>query len=363
MAIDLEIIESWTDYSGLTTGNCPMTTYWVFGGTNNISLVDSTIEPGNRCLKLAGGSFLGIASPVRMFKAPVSKFTLAMGFVYINQPTPDGGSQAYPFRIVDGSGAAQFYWAVNSVGKLIIAGESGAILATSEENLTYSTTYRICMRVEATGANLVNIAVSINGYDDPGLTKTGIDLQANTAGTAVFGGVRFQATNDYPGGNSGNIEVFDLVVGTGECIDWGPVEVIEGPPDVDIVKEWTPLSGSDNFAMVDEAQANGDTDYNSTEGIGNKDIFGFSDPEVPEKIVALGMVSWNKKEDSATRRYRHILRVASVDYPGDDIFCAESYTRRVDGWTDNPNTAAPWEPTDLAPLEFGYEYLGGLEEE
>ena len=358
MVMNIEVLESWTDYSSAFSAPCPMSSYWIFDGTGNMAINSSSIEAGNMCFRLGNNSSFFPGTTLRMFTAPTNKITLAMGLVYLTIPTPDNSGIPRLFRVVDGSGNTQFCFYLNFVGKLVFEGEGSVVLATSETNLTLSTIYRLCIRAEATAANQVNLSCSINGYDDPGLTKIGLDFQDSAAGTNIFGGFRMTAISAYPGGNAGNVEVLDLVIGTGECVDWGPVEVIEGPPNVDIVKQWTPLSGTDNFAMVDDAQANGDTDYNSTETVGNKDIFGFTDPEIPEYIVALGMVSWEKKEDSATRRYRHILRVAGVDYPGADIYSAESYSRHITAWLENPATTDEWDPTDLAPLEFGYEYLG-----
>lgn len=352
MAMTIEILESFTDYTAVASGNCPMSTYWIFTqGSNNAGLVNSTLDATDRVFRIAGSSFFPTTG-LRMFATGVTKLTMAIGYSVIDVPA----NEETFIQIVDTAGAHQMSLRVTAVGKLQVMGEGGVALATSYTNVTTYTMLRLCFRAQWNSANSVTIACSINGYDDPGLSVTA-DFQDSALSN--FGGVKITTPSDYPGGGvAGDQQIHDLVVGTGECVDWGPVEVIEGPPDVDIVKQWTPLSGTDNFAMVDEAQANGDTDYNSTEGVGNKDIFGFSDPEVPEYIVALGMVSWSKKEDSATRRYRHLLRVGGVDYPAPDIFCAESYGRRIDAWLQNPATAADWDPADLAPLQFGYEYLG-----
>lgn len=124
------------------------------------------------------------------------------------------------------------------------------------------------------------------------------------------------------------------------------------------MSDWTPLTGTDNWAMIDEPQADGDTTYNHTETLNAKDIFGFADGEVPEAVIAVGFVSWHRKEDSATRRWRHVLRVDGTDFNGDDVFASDTYGRRIDFWMQNPDTVADWDPADLAGIQGGYEYLG-----
>jgi hypothetical protein len=349
--MDIEVFESFTDYTGMNSGLAPMSASWLNSGNmENFALETSTIDPGNKCLAVKDTPSIFGSYTTKMLPAPVTKLTIGICFAL-------RGFSARPHRllqILDGSGHQQLRIDVNSVGKMIFLGENEATMATSESNFLGNTVYRCCLTFDITGANAVNCTGSINGFPDPGLEKTGVDL--NDASAVSFGGFRIATwgTNE----PAAHWELLDLIIGSGECVDWGPLEVLEGAPNVDIDVAWTPLSGTDNFAMVDEAPGDGDTTYNSTETLAAQDVFGFTDPEVPEKIIALGAVLWHKKEDSATRIIRQLLRIEGVDYFGPDLYCSESYIRSVDAFTENPATLAEWEGSDLAPLQFGYEYVG-----
>lgn len=346
MVMKIEIMESFSDYAGLNTGAARMDSYWIFSSTSNFALAAATLDPTDIALKLVTNAVV-FNNTLRMFEAPVTKVTASIGFTLLNLFNSH-------IDFVDSAGSSQLVLTVNAVGKMILTGEGGAVLATSHMNFDTLTIYRACLRINVLSANNVSVAVSINGYDDPGLTVTA-DFQDQAE--ASISGIRLYAT-----GNAAvsvtTMELMHLMVGTGEVVDWGPIEVIDGVPNVDIVQGWDRSTGLINYANIDDTPANGDTDYNYTETVGAKDVFGFTDPEIPDRIVALGIVSWAKKEDSATRRFRTMLRVGGVDYPGADIFSAESYHRTVDAWVTNPATLADWAPTDLAPLQFGYEYLG-----
>lgn len=350
MAMNIEIMETYGDYTALTSGDAPFNSYWILGGSSNASFGPSTLDASDRALLMRNASNGFSSIHTRMFAAPVTKVTMSAGFNVVN--LTDFSKQ---FEICDASGNAQLTAKLNPVGKFVIYGEGGAELAVSEGNYTTGVIYRICLRAEIVSANVVNVACSINGFDDPGLTVTG-DFMDATAET--FGGVRTRAVVGSPAGTGGDWDLLHLQVGTGECVDWGPLELVDFTPNVDIVKEWTPSTGVDNFANVDEAQPNADTDYNSSETTGQKDIFGFADGEVPESVVCIGLVSWARKEDSATRKFKQLLRVGGVDYSGVDIFAAETYGRFLDTWELNPDTVAPWDPSELAALEAGYEYIG-----
>lgn len=351
MAMLIEVMESFTDYTAVSSGAAPWSAHWLLTDPGNFGFITSALE-GSRTLEFQSDG-IDHSTALYMFAAPVTKVTV--GFAFSIQRF--GTEEMAPFiELVDATGAAQLYLKINDTGKLVILGEGGAVIATSTMNFVGSTIYRCCFRVEYTGANLANCGLSVHGFDDPNLTKAGVDLQDQSA--VSMAGIRLVTGESPLSQDQGVIELHDLMVGTGEVVDWGPIEIVDFGPDADIVSDWTPLSGTDNFAMVDEDQGDGDTTYNSTETLNAKDIFGFPDGEVPETVIAVGLCSWHRKEDSATRRFRHVLRVGGTDYPGPDIFSAETYGRRIDAWTENPDTAVAWDPSELAALEAGYEYLG-----
>lgn len=351
--MNIEILESYEDYSAIATGNSPMNTYWIFAGTSSIALGVSSVGGERGLLMTSSAGFS--SSQTRMFAVPVTKLTASFSFVMHSTDTDTRNM----FEVVQATGLAQMGGRLNDVGKFVLTGEGGLVLATSEMNLTFETVYRCCLRLEWTATNKVNCGMSINGFDDPGLTKVDIDLQDQSATT--FAGWRTQtASHGAFNPNDGIWDWLHTIVGTGECVDWGPLEVIDSLPTSDVAVAWTRSAGASNFGNVDDATANGDTDYNSSETVNQKDIFGYPViSEVPESVVCVAMVGWAKKEDSATRRWRQLIRLAGVDYPAADAFAAESYQRQLDTWELNPVTGLAWTPAEVAAgINGGYEYLG-----
>lgn len=354
MTMKIEVIESYSDYSAVNSGASPMSSYWIFTGATDVSLGDSGVE-GGRSLLMRDGSIGFASSQLRMFAVPVTKVTISFSFVMLST---DVNTRAQ-MVVVGPAGNQQFAFGMNVLGKLVLYGEGGAAVATSEGNYTFGTILRCCLAVHYTGDNQATTIFSVNGYPDPGLNKVGIDIQDQSFVT--MGGIVTQnASSSAFGGNSGTWDWCHLLVGTGECVDWGPLEIVDDTPNSDVAVTWTPSAGVTNYPNIDDPQANGDTDYNSTETLNAKDIFGFPiGVEMPEYVICVAMVSWGKKEDSATRRWRHLLRIGGVDYPGVDQYAAESYSRSFDAWTTNPATLADWDGSELlSGVQAGYEYLG-----
>lgn len=351
--MNVEIMETYGDYSAATTGNSPFNSYWILSGSSNLSFGTPAVAPVTDRSMLFNDTSNGFSSNhLRMFAVPVTKVSISAAY-NMNDMGDSTGHQIW--ALLDGSGNIQCYLKQNNLGKIILVGEGGATLATSEGNYVTGTVYCVNIAMEILSASSVVVQCSINGFEDPGLNITADFVDQ---AVATFAGIKTFAIVGSPAGPGGDWDFRHLMVGTGEAILWPAMELYEGVPGTDIVSDWTPLSGTDNFAMVDEDQPDADTTYNSTETLNALDLFGFADGEVPEEVICIGLVSWAKKEDSATRRFKHALRVSAVDYFGADIFAAVSYGRHLDTWPLNPSTVTAWDPSELAALEAGYQYVG-----
>ncbi|HET9258263.1 MAG TPA: hypothetical protein VFO16_24120 [Pseudonocardiaceae bacterium] len=81
---------------------------------------------------------------------------------------------------------------------------------------------------------------------------------------------------------------------------------------------WTPSSGSDHGAMVDDTQEDGDATYNSTATVDARDSYEMEDlPTNIGDVLAVQIVSAARKQDPGTAFLKGFVRIAGVDYDGD----------------------------------------------
>lgn len=241
---------------------------------------------------------------------------------------------------------------INAAGKFVIYGEANATVATGSIPLILNQVYRCCLRLDLTTGTT---AMSINGDDDPGLSHVGIDIQDDPS-TNLVGIVALGYMADGFGGNTTGFTMDDLIVGLDECVDWGPLEVNTMPVSADVAVQFARSTGGTNFSCVDELPFTGDTDYNSSNTVNDKDVFDFQDaPHVPDSILAVMMMTMARKEESAVRKIREFVRIGATDYPGTEHTLAETYGRHTSVWVTNPATGLAWSAADLNGLKGGYE--------
>lgn len=123
---------------------------------------------------------------------------------------------------------------------------------------------------------------------------------------------------------------------------------------------FTPSTGSDHGAMVDEASPNGDTDYNAAASASLKDTYKINALPAGGTITAVLIKGFMKKTDSGVRSIQYVTRSGGTDYnSGTDLdplttysFLApttnSSHIREVD-----PATSAGWTATNVNAMEIG----------
>lgn len=72
-------------------------------------------------------------------------------------------------------------------------------------------------------------------------------------------------------------------------------------PSADDSVQFTPSTGSDNYALVDDTGQDGDTTYVESSTVGHKDIYEFEDIPSGKTIVAATLVTVARKDDAGTR--------------------------------------------------------------
>ncbi len=189
------------------------------------------------------------------------------------------------------------------------------------------------------------------------LTQSSVNT-ANAA-TTQADRVRFLCT----GSASNGISLDDIYV----CDNQGAIRndflgdvVIEGlsPTAEGATIQWTPLTGTDNSAMVDDTDGpDGDDSYVSTAANGITDTHVFEDLGFITGNVLGVMVAYNARIlSSGSRTLKAIARTGGTDFEGaNNVLGSTGYVELNHIFEQNPNTTADWTVSDINGAEFGYK--------
>ena len=235
----------------------------------------------------------------------------------------------------------------------------GTQLAQSTGSIVQDVWYYIELGVTIHGSNGV-YEVRVNGVPWIGPTSS-----ANTqaTGNASYNGVRIGG--GVPGSNAQYQDFCDfyIVDGSGSRLN-GFLGDLRGDPhyvtDDGANYDWTPLSGQ-NHEMVDEVDTfDGDTSYNSTTGIGDKDTFPVEDLKNTgaTTVHAVQVLVAAEQVITGGSRIKALARVSGSDYQSTQEFApsAGSYVWHNAIFEQNPDgTPAPWTEATVNGAEWGYE--------
>jgi len=267
---------------------------------------------------------------------------------------PQALSATHPIIALVDAGTVQIHVDIHTDGsiKAYRGTGTGNLLGTSTGvTLSVATYYYIEVKAtihDSTGS----IEVLVNGITR--LLLTGIDTKVTA--NAYANAVRLAAAG------SGGVLIDDVYINDGSGAEdndfWGDVKVYPVLPTSDSAagNSWTPSTGSDKFATVDEAAQNGDTDYISSTTPGDRQLFGFAPFAGLGAIKAVQLSAFVRKDDGATREVKLTARPGSTNHDGAVQAVPSSYARKAESWTKDPDTAAAWVQSDLNASEFGVKH-------
>lgn len=120
--------------------------------------------------------------------------------------------------------------------------------------------------------------------------------------------------------------------------------------------QWTRSTGSDQWATIDEAAANGDTDYNSSATVGHLDTLNF--PALSPSGAAIKFVQavvQASKTDAGAVGLKLATRISSTDYLGTEQGVPATYAFLRQIWGVSPATSSAWTESEFNAAEFGYQ--------
>lgn len=117
---------------------------------------------------------------------------------------------------------------------------------------------------------------------------------------------------------------------------------------------FTPSTGTNHAALVDESPPNDDTDYNQSSNVGDLDLYEITDmAHTPASIFGVQINLNAKKDDAGTRSIAGVVRSGGTNYEGGAQALSTSYAYYLDVRETDPDTSAPWTKTGVDNAQFG----------
>jgi hypothetical protein len=121
---------------------------------------------------------------------------------------------------------------------------------------------------------------------------------------------------------------------------------------------WTPSTGA-NYACVDEAVLNDDTDYISTSTVNAKDTYAFGDAPAGADIRAVQILIAVRKGQEGPGKIKPVVRSASTDYlQTEQSISGTTYAFMRTLLEADPATSSPWSESGFNAAEFGMVKTG-----
>lgn len=245
------------------------------------------------------------------------------------------------YAVVGGSNAIAVYRPSSN--------SAGTLLGTTANNVIIPNAWHY-IEIEITVSDTVGV---VNLYVDSTLVLalSGVDTRGglSTINKLRMGGTMNTSSHAY---NMDDVYVTDTLAKLGERM----VEALRPNADTSDA-DWTPLSGSDRYAMVDDTTCDGSTTYNSASVVGDFDLYNLTNlSSSPTTIDGLRVFGWAQKTDAVGGRAICIpVKSGATQQDGSNFTLASAawaYHDRGLFLTD-PDTAAAWTTAGVNALQVG----------
>lgn len=253
-------------------------------------------------------------------------------------------------KIQSGSGVPFFNFGdccqvgLDSLNRLTLYNDSGSIIATGTTQLNHEVWYYIEVKCDTSG----HAEVHLNGFPEIPSTAGSFDTSIIYIQWLwqVLGAVTVSIDDVY---------VVDTTDGSGPTTFLGDVVVETFFPTSDgHYTQWTPKTGTDHFAMVDETTFDGEATYNYDNTVGHKDSYGIGSALAATTIYAVQVNLAARKQDSGTRGVKALVRQSATDYLSDEFGLSTDWS--IFSWLLNKDpTGADWLYTTVNTDEYGVD--------
>lgn len=341
------LIDGFDVYNGVQT-NIGLQASW-----NCVTPTSLTMQAGRFGGQSAQVAFLDSSSGTSpsMYKAFTGASSCTYGFALYTDTLNNTWSTTAAWHVALRSGTTNYVNILfNPVAGITVKRDTVELGSTAPGLFTSDNWYYI--EVEHVISDTVGrVTVYVNGVSVLNLTsqdtKNGV---AATVDNIIFQGGTDNLTGS---GTYGNYRYDDFyLVDTATKLGESRVETLYPNADT-ATTDWTPLSGTDNYAMVDEAQCDGDVSYvyASAAATDNYDFANLSDN--PASVRAVQAVMFAKKTDTATRNIYLQTVSGATTSDGSAQQLLSEYTRFNRIMETDPNTAAAWTYTNVNAVKGG----------
>jgi hypothetical protein len=121
--------------------------------------------------------------------------------------------------------------------------------------------------------------------------------------------------------------------------------------------DFTPSTGTDRGAMVDEAVPDSDTTYNVGTTAGQKDSYNYPSLSLTGTIRGIQTNLHVRKTDAGARTVCPVVRSGSTTYDGTTTTLGTSYGYISEVWETDPDTAATWVSGGITAMQVGMKVV------
>jgi hypothetical protein len=246
-------------------------------------------------------------------------------------------------------------------GRNLNAETGGTLIGNGATALSIGTYYSIqikCTIHDTTGV----LSCKINGIEDLNSGSGYTDIDTQNAGTATWRRIGFGVRTSATGTQGATTRICDIVVndGTGDYNNTYPGDcaVLVDVPSTGNGgnTDFTPSTGTDHGALVDDATPNDDTDYNVSSALNQRDTYVFPDLALstgtPKFVINRMRV---KLSESGEAGIVGVTRRNSTNSDGSVTMgpSSASYNYFDDIRELDPETSAEWTIANLNDTELG----------
>ena len=120
--------------------------------------------------------------------------------------------------------------------------------------------------------------------------------------------------------------------------------------------DFSPSTGTDHYALVDEASPNDDTDYVESSTLGHAERYGFAAlPALTADVYGVQLNVQAKNPGVGSRSLAGLARAGGVTATGADQALTSAYRNLTQVWEVAPDTEVAWTQAGVNGAEFGVQ--------